>query len=483
MKWHKWVVCNILIGGVLGIVSVAIGSEGDAKSLTIQLREPIHVVSQEGQGLVLPQGVYILEKEGKDSIRMVAVPETDVVVVQATTIKHEEDILTTTALSVREGEDRHHLLLLFPNGTGLETIGSYSGIVSRSRIPRRLSPARVRQRLTSRDKRQLPTHTSDPRRSRERFDSGKDTKRPGVREGLLPQAKILELERQRDRIMKDLQGRSDWKQQLDDLVKNDKNRLEAENQLIANLEKRLKGIRTPAFPDVCKTPQVKKKSVTLPIEPHERIILNGCGFGDERGEVQLESRVFPGGRITLEIQGWNRKVIVAKVPAVKGVKHSRYTILRVIKKDLTLGDPIPMPFKATVSCELLIPSRVTVLCAESGTCGYGGSPSKYKTAFDKKYFGDASFGARHRIAKPFNAGVDQARVALGNGWRLQGMDYVWTDGQHREDLPQHATVGIPKGFKMKARTFTIKMPWASWHGGAAVYGVKLLACGPWGVPY
>jgi hypothetical protein len=47
----------------------------------------------------------------------------------------------------------------------------------------------------------------------------------------------------------------------------------------------------------------------------------------------------------------------------------------------------------------------------------------------------------------------------------------------------NASVGLPGGFKKWAKEFTIHMPWVSWLGGEALYGVKLLACGPWGVPY
>jgi hypothetical protein len=108
-----------------------------------------------------------------------------------------------------------------------------------------------------------------------------------------------------------------------------------------------------------------------------------------------------------------------------------------------------------------------VQCAELKTCNYTSG---------KKYYARASFSALHHHAKPVNFGVDKASVTLGNGWRLEGMDYQW-------NKKQDVIVGLPQGFKKRANQFTIKMPWTSWNGGAAAYGVKLLACGPWGVPY
>ena len=446
------------------LVSILLGipwAEAQADSIhpRVTFDQSVHFISTEGEPLVLPSGTYLVEKEDAESLRMIADPEMDSVLVQAKAITHEEPIQHPTVLSVREGEDGHHLVLLLPEGQGVEAVGSYSGITSRGRIPRRLSPARLRQRLDSGRQQQPPRGIPIPRRFRGNQGSPNNSS-SSLRDGMLSRAKVLELERKRDRVMKDIQGQPGWQKLLKDVVENEKRRLNAENRLIANLEKRLKNARIPTFPDVCKTPKVKTKSVTLPIEPHERIILNGCGFGDQKGEVHLESQVFPGGRIALEIHGWTRKAIVAKVPELKGVKHSRLARLRVIKKDLTLGEPIPTPFKATVSCELIPRSRIRVNCAEKGACNFGP---------------EWSFGAKHGKAKPFNGGVDVATGSIGGGWRLQGMDYrgggIWS------------TVGVPTGFKMKATKFRIKMPWVSWDGHSAKYGVKLLACGPWGVPF
>ena len=142
-----------------------------------------------------------------------------------------------------------------------------------------------------------------------------------------------------------------------------------------------------------------------------------------------------------------------------------------------------MPFRATYSCELINRSRISVNCAEFGQCDFEDPTKNDIPCSDclKKKWGDFSFGAWHYRATPINGGVDKATVNLGGDWRLQGMDYHWGDARSGDGT--QVIVGVPQGFKMKARKFTIKVPWTAWQNGEARYVVKLLACGPWGVPY
>ncbi|MEJ2232161.1 MAG: hypothetical protein P8X46_13390, partial [Nitrospirales bacterium] len=180
---------------------------------------------------------------------------------------------------------------------------------------------------------------------------------------------------------------------------------------------------------------------------------------------------------------WTRKAIHARIPALKGVKNAFRAQMLVVRKDLTLGDSFLMPFRATYSCELINRSRISVNCAEFGKCDFDDPTKKNIPCWNclMEKWGDFSFGAWHNRAKPINGGVDKATVNLGNGWLLQGMDYDWGDARSGDGT--QVIVGVPQGFKMKAREFTIKVPWTAWQSGEARYVVKLLACGPWGVPY
>ncbi|GKS57236.1 hypothetical protein YTPLAS18_07630 [Nitrospira sp.] len=258
--------------------------------------------------------------------------------------------------------------------------------------------------------------------------------------------------------------------------------LQQNNALLMNAANLLKSIQISPVPDPCQKPQVSSTAVTLPIEPHEEVILNGCGFGDQRGELRLEGNAFPSGHVKLEIITWTRKAIHARVPALKGVSNVPNSIMRIVRKDLVFGDPFNMPFKATVDCQLIPPHRVNVVCAEPGACVKAEDLSKKYFDGPKKHFTDASFGAWHNRAQIYTFGADKAMVNLGNGWVLQGMDYGWEDGGPTPGAT-NVIVGLPGGFQMHATSFTITMPWKSWNKGEAVYGTKLLACGPWGLPF
>ena len=46
-------------------------------------------------------------------------------------LPHKEPIESRVALSVPNGEDEHHIVLLMPGGKGLDAGGTYSGLRSR----------------------------------------------------------------------------------------------------------------------------------------------------------------------------------------------------------------------------------------------------------------------------------------------------------------------------------------------------------------
>ena len=83
--------------------------------------------------------------------------------------KHEEALDTPVAFSTPGENDQHHLMLLLPGGTGLESIGSVSGVWSRRATPqRRLTQAQIRQSYRARQpryatKRARPAPSTLPR--------------------------------------------------------------------------------------------------------------------------------------------------------------------------------------------------------------------------------------------------------------------------------------------------------------------------------
>ena len=474
----------LFIGVLLGTTTVSAQSE--ETSLVITLADPVHFSGPDDQDVLLPVGSYLLEEALEDSLRVVAIPEMEAILIQAAAISHGESIETPTALSTQEGKDEHHLVLLMPDGQGYEAVGSYSGLQTRGTASNRLSSQALRRSLSAKREAPGPGIPMDGRQAQNAPSSelSPSSRLPG---GDLSQEKIRELERQRDHLQRNV-SRKSIEDSRKEFLGQEKMNLVNENTKISKAVALLTPFfKIPSTPDPCPKPQVEAKAVAVPIEPLEEIILNGCGFGDQRGELRLESDVFPGGHVKLDIVTWTRKAIHARVPSLKGVKNHGTSRMRIVRKDLTLGEPFFMPFKATQSCELIPKNRVHMSCGEAGQCfgdknkSTAESIKLHLSELYKKIGKDASFGAWHRKATLSNSGVDKASVNLGNGWTLQGMDYDWADGGSTKGT--NASVGLPGGFKKSAKEFTIHMPWASWLGGEAVYGVKFLACGPWGVPF
>lgn len=305
--------------------------------------------------------------------------------------------------------------------------------------------------------------------------------------GGLSQEQVRELERQRDQVLRNTPRQPIEKSRGEFLAK-EKMNLTHENAKISQAAAQATPFtQIPSTPDPCLKPQVQATAVTAPIEPLEEIILNGCGFGDQRGELRLEGNGFPGDILKLEILTWTRNVIRARVPSVKGIPLGVVANMRIVRKDLILGDPFPMPFKPTKSCELIPKNRVQMSCGGAGQCFPGQSASGVEllalqvNPLYQRTIKEASFGAWHSKGQFVNAGVDKGSVNLKNGWVVMGMDYEWDDGGPPGQ--KNVLVTVLKGFLPATKQFTIEMAWKSWLGGQAVYGVKLLACGPWGVPF
>ena len=67
--------------------------------------------------------------------------------VQAMATKHKEEVLEPVALYTDEPSTIPHLVLLLPDGKGLEAIGSYSGKQDRGQLASLLSETQLHEAL------------------------------------------------------------------------------------------------------------------------------------------------------------------------------------------------------------------------------------------------------------------------------------------------------------------------------------------------
>lgn len=123
----------------IGVASPALATN----SPTIELEKTVHFLTPGGEDVVVEQGRYEVAQASEWlHLTPVGGEKTDAILVEATPIAHEETIEVPTILSRSEQEDEYVIILLLPDGTGLEALGSYSGV--RSKAVRRPTVRRPR---------------------------------------------------------------------------------------------------------------------------------------------------------------------------------------------------------------------------------------------------------------------------------------------------------------------------------------------------
>lgn len=118
---------------------------------TLKLEQPTHFPTTEGDDVLLDAGSYALEAaDGAMRVRPAHDPSrTDGWLLPAFTTRHTESLERPVAITALENTDELHLLVLLPDGTGLEAIGSISGLRSRAAAPTQtLSQTQISQHLT-----------------------------------------------------------------------------------------------------------------------------------------------------------------------------------------------------------------------------------------------------------------------------------------------------------------------------------------------
>ncbi len=143
------------LASVLGILTSCSASKVKDSDVPlrklISLERTVHFSKASGDSTQVQPGTYdISSSQGKLQLTGDNTDKPIRLETQETT--HDETVDTITPLSFSEQEDEHVVMLLFPDGTALETIGSYTGIQSRAvrRSGKRVSPAVIKRQFTQR---------------------------------------------------------------------------------------------------------------------------------------------------------------------------------------------------------------------------------------------------------------------------------------------------------------------------------------------
>ena len=99
---------------------------------TIILQKPVQFSFPDGGDVRADAGMYRVEQATDTTLRLVPRDKIEPILIQAQATKHEQPLGDLLALSIQYKEDEHHVVLLKPDGTGLDAAGTYSGVKSRA---------------------------------------------------------------------------------------------------------------------------------------------------------------------------------------------------------------------------------------------------------------------------------------------------------------------------------------------------------------
>ncbi|MEX2494284.1 MAG: hypothetical protein WD425_21300 [Nitrospirales bacterium] len=152
-KFLSVLIGSILLVSFLYACTTPLMDESDnSQATTIDLEQAVHFSALTGKDITIQPGSYQVRPK-KDSLELVPGDTTESIMIVAESTTHEEAVDRPTALSFSEAgaEDEHFLVLMLPDGKGLEAIGSYSGIRSRATSrARRVTTAQIRRQYNVR---------------------------------------------------------------------------------------------------------------------------------------------------------------------------------------------------------------------------------------------------------------------------------------------------------------------------------------------
>lgn len=119
---------------------------------TIALDRPVHFITPQASNTIAEAGPYRVLPGETSGMKLIALPHRATMLVDALSITHETGIAEPVALYVRDDEQLPHVVLLLPDGQGLEAVGSYDGTRARDIRGLRLTPSQIQKALKEKQK-------------------------------------------------------------------------------------------------------------------------------------------------------------------------------------------------------------------------------------------------------------------------------------------------------------------------------------------
>lgn len=424
-----------LIGLFLFMSFNVFGGTAQTESLplpSVEFPQALHFLTPGGEDVVVGQGRYeVVQASEWLHLTPVGGEKTDAILVEAQPIDHNETIEVPTILSRSEHEDEYVIILLLPDGTGLEALGSYSGV--RSKAVRRPTVRRPRAALSSNQ----GIRPAKPARLKAAVASDPSLKSPPrtISPGSNKKRKI------RPRTQPD--GR------------------------IGNTPNQGAG-RKPNVPGVGPIPgppkitgagfQPDKKIgwVAPKLAPAGTIVIFGNNFGTRQGTVSLRVDPshfpeYPRG-VPLQITAWSDTKVKAKIPGpMTGPIFSVNVAIRLTRVNPAKTVEYIKAFQVPVDKRILRRTDEEVRLINCSNPPPGGDDS-CQGAFDKTISGHHSLDWD---ATPMGKHYDQFAIHLKNGWVFSRMLkwYVTVTGDDGDYVKK------PTGFPVGKTSWTPSVPW------------------------
>lgn len=109
------------------------GVASDRDPTRIQLSKPLHFSTPDGSDVMVQAGTYRVEQAAGSQIRLIPTGEGPPTVLGGNAVSSDLEVAAPIVLAMRSEQqpDAYHLVLLLPDGTALDAIGSVSGIQPR----------------------------------------------------------------------------------------------------------------------------------------------------------------------------------------------------------------------------------------------------------------------------------------------------------------------------------------------------------------
>ncbi len=204
------------------------------------------------------------------------------------------------------------------------------------------------------------------------------------------------------------------------------------------------------------------------------MIVQGQNFASADGSFgQFQLILNSGDTYPLQNMQWSDTFAAGTIPDYWGAQVDTGAILRIVRSDGVISNPLPVSFTATRDFTVLPSTDMQITCSQGADGNW--CPS----------FGDhtSSASGEHSSSYGHDMGVDQFDAVLQNGWVFYQMDFSQTIGDN-------GGVQSPSGFTMFSNQVHLKAYWdmeggslLNAHGAATAYAINLYIVGPKGTPW